>query len=86
MFGKRSLQRRRNKMTDNVNHPPHYKKGSIECIDAIESALTFEEFKGYCKAAAIKYVWRADHKEANIHDLDKAIWYLTRLRNKMENM
>ena len=40
-------------MTDNVNHPPHYKKGSIECIDAIESALSFEEFKGYCKAAAI---------------------------------
>ena len=42
-------------MTDNVNHPPHYKKGSIECIDAIESALTFEQFIGYCKAAAIKF-------------------------------
>ena len=37
-------------MTDNVNHPPHYKKGSIECIDAIESALSFEEFKGIVKA------------------------------------
>ena len=44
-------------MTDNVNHPPHYKKGPIECIDAIESALTFEQFIGYCKAAAIKYIW-----------------------------
>jgi len=57
-------------MTDNVNHPPHYKKGSIECIDAIESAF--------------KYIWRADHKDANIQDLDKAIWYLTRARNKLE--
>ena len=72
-------------MTDNVNHPPHYKKGPIECIDAIESALTFEQFIGYCKAAAIKYIWRSDHKDANIQDIDKAIWYLTRLRNKMEN-
>ena len=52
-------------MTDNVNHPPHYKKGSIECIDAIESALSFEEFKGYCKAAAIKYIWR-EHRQSNM--------------------
>jgi len=73
-------------MTDNVNHPIHYsQQGSVECIDAIESALTFEEFKGYCKAAAFKYIWREDHKGNNIQDLDKAIWYLTRLRNKMEN-
>ena len=72
-------------MTDNVNHPPHYKKGSIECIDAIESALSFTEFKGYCKCQAFKYVWREDHKDTNIEDIDKAIWYLTRLRNKMVN-
>tara|TARA_R100001129_G_scaffold181578_1_gene161084 strand:+ start:342 stop:575 length:234 start_codon:yes stop_codon:yes gene_type:complete len=75
-------------MTDNVNdpvnHPIHYRTGSVECIDAIESALTFEQFYGYCKAAAIKYIWRADHKDANIQDLDKAIWYLTRARNKLE--
>ena len=75
-------------MTDNINdpvhHPRHYRAGSIECIDAIESALSFEQFIGYCKAAAIKYIWRADHKDANIQDLDKAIWYLTRARNKLE--
>ena len=70
---------------DNVNHPPHYKKGSIECIDAIEAALSFTEFKGYCKGQAFKYVWREDHKDANIEDIDKGIWYLTRLRNKMVN-
>jgi hypothetical protein len=75
----------REKMTDNVNHPPHYKKGSIECIDAIEAALSFTEFKGYCKGQAFKYVWREDHKDANIEDIDKGIWYLTRLRNKMVN-
>ena len=43
-------------MTDNVNRPPHYRQGSVECIEAIKSALTREEFKGYLKAAAIKYI------------------------------
>ena len=73
-------------MTDNVNHPPHYKKGSIECIDIIEAMLTPEEFKGYCKGNSIKYTYREDHKDANIEDIDKAVWYLNRLRDKLENM
>ena len=28
-----------NKMNDNVNRPKHYRKGRVECIDAIKSAL-----------------------------------------------
>jgi len=48
--------------------------------------LSFTEFKGYCKGQAIKYVWREDHKDANIEDLDKAMFYLSYLRNKMVNM
>jgi len=73
-------------MTDNVNHPPHYKKGSIECIDIIEAMLTPEEFKGYCKGNAIKYIYREDHKDANLEDLGKTIWYLTRLLKKLEDL
>lgn len=64
---------------DMVNHPPHYTKGGVECIDAIQSALSAEEFKGYCKAAAIKYLWRLDHKGSAKENAEKAIWYLTRL-------
>jgi hypothetical protein len=73
-------------VTDNVNHPPHYKKGSIECIDIIEAMLTPEEFKGYCKGNAIKYIYREDHKDANLEDLGKTIWYLTRLLKKLEDL
>ena len=73
-------------MTDNVNHPPHYKKGSVECIDAIKSALTKEEFKGYLKAAAIKYIWRDAHKGSNIQDLQKAVWYLNKLIKELEEL
>ncbi len=65
--------------TDPVNHPSHYKQGGIECIDAIEAALTTEEFAGYCKGNAIKYVWRANHKGNASQDMAKARWYLGRL-------
>jgi hypothetical protein len=40
---------------DKVNKPAHY-QGSIECIDAIESAMTKEAFRGYLKGNIIKYV------------------------------
>ncbi|MCS5737157.1 DUF3310 domain-containing protein [Herbiconiux daphne] len=62
-----------------VNHPNHYAGGNgsdIECIDAIRAALTEEEFKGFCKGNAIKYVWRAGKKDAEIQEFKKAKWYL----------
>ena len=62
-------------MADPVN-PEHYRQGGIECIDAIEAALTPEEFQGYCKGNAMKYIWRAGEKGSEIQDLKKAIWYL----------
>lgn len=49
-------------MTDNANNPPHHKQGKIECIEAIQSALTEEEFRGYCKGNALKYTRRERHK------------------------
>jgi hypothetical protein len=63
---------------DLVNSPPHYRQGDVECIDAIESALTAEEFRGYCKGNALKYIWRERHKGQD-ESLKKAIWYLERI-------
>ena len=34
----------------------HYRHGEIECIDAIQAALTPEEFRGFCKGNVLKYV------------------------------
>ena len=59
-------------MTDLVNNPPHYNNGDIECLDAIEAMLTPEEFRGYCKGNAMKYIWRSELKGANIQDLEKS--------------
>lgn len=64
-------------MADQIN-PDHYRQGGIECIDAIEAALTPEEFAGYCKGNIIKYIWREKHKGGAI-SMAKAKWYLNRL-------
>lgn len=64
-------------MSDSVNHPSHYTKGGIECIDAIQAALTPEEFRGYCKGNTIKYAWREQHKGGD-EDLKKGVWYLNK--------
>lgn len=63
---------------ETIDHPAHYSQGSIECIDAIEAALTPEEFKGFCKGNAMKYEWREKHK-GGAESIKKAIWYLQRL-------
>ena len=63
---------------DTVNHPSHYTDGGIECIEAIEAALTTEEFRGYCKGNVAKYCWRERHK-GGTESLKKARWYLDRL-------
>jgi hypothetical protein len=66
-------------MSDPVNSPEHYRQGGIECIDAIEAALTPEEFRGYCKGNALKYIWRERSKGRPVEDLQKSVWYLERV-------
>lgn len=66
-------------MADAVNHPSHYTQGGVECIEAIEAAMTPDEFRGYLKGNVIKYVWRSNHKGSLLQDLEKARWYLDRL-------
>lgn len=65
--------------SDPIN-PEHYKAGAIECIQGIQAALTSEEFRGFCKANALKYIWRERLKNGD-EDLRKAIWYLDRIAN-----
>jgi hypothetical protein len=58
---------------DMVNSPTHYKVGGIETIDFIEAKNL-----GYHLGNVVKYVSRADHKNARLEDLKKARWYLDR--------
>lgn len=69
---------------DSVNHPSHYTQGNIECIDAIESALTAEQFIGYLRGQIMKYTWRCGHKKDHVEDVKKAIWYANKLIETLE--
>jgi hypothetical protein len=65
------------KAKDNVNRPSHYRKGKVECIDAIKSA-TGDGYQFYLQGNVIKYMWRFNHKNG-LEDLQKAQWYLSEL-------
>lgn len=65
---------------DEVNHPAHYTDGGIETIDFIQAKLSPEEFRGYCRGNAMKYLSRAGKKGDAATDLAKANWYLNRIK------
>ena len=53
-----------------ATNPAHYRQGSgVECIDVVRH-LPFSQ------GNAMKYVWRAGHKDDIKQDLDKALWYV----------
>lgn len=71
-------------MTDSIN-PDHYRKGDVECVDAIKSATVGKSgIEAVCTANVIKYVWRYEEKNG-AEDLRKARWYLERLIKEVMN-
>lgn len=67
-------------MTDNVNKPPHYTAhpSGVECIQ-------ITEHMNFCLGNALKYIWRAGLKQNEVEDLKKAVWYLNREIERLEN-
>lgn len=65
-------------ISDTVNHPSHYTNGGVECIKAIKSALTPNQYIGYLRGNIMKYLWRCELKNG-IEDILKADWYLQEL-------
>jgi hypothetical protein len=61
---------------EEIIHPPHYASKDIECIDYIHAQLSPEEFKGYLRGNAIKYLSRFGVKDSTTKDAAKAIVYL----------
>lgn len=70
-------------ISDMVNSPEHYKQFGREVIETMSDMSTNEEFKGYLKLNAIKYLSRYQSKNG-VEDLEKAIWYVTKLRDVLE--
>lgn len=65
-------------MSDLVNHPSHYEEQFIKL-----EPIDFCERLPFCEGNAIKYCFRAGHKEgaSELLDLKKAQWYLNRRRS-----
>lgn len=72
-----------NMKNDNVNSPNHYRQGGIECIEAIKASMSQKGFKDYLKGNVMKYIWRYEHKGKAVEDIEKAIWYLNRLKDEL---
>lgn len=61
---------------------PHYCKGEIEFIDAAKAMSTSDEFRGFLRISAMKYLWRYQHKGTPVEDLQKASTYLAWLQEE----
>ena len=74
-----ALTIRKKATADPVEQPDHYNSGSIEAIEAIKASMPQNEFNGYLKGNALKYLWRYDYKGRPVEDLRKCKWYIDRL-------
>ena len=62
-------------MNDIINHPQHYESQAI-----VLEPIDFYEKLPFCEGNALKYCFRAGHKEGSseLEDLKKAQWYINR--------
>ena len=70
---------------DLINNPKHYTVGGYEAIDVIKAKLTPEEFRGWCKGNALKYLMRANYKDHHDQDCEKAQFFIKELNNALTN-
>ena len=62
---------------DAVQHPKHYCKGGIECLDVIKAVLG-DKYEGFLAGNVIKYIFRYRDKNG-VEDCKKAAFYLEKL-------
>lgn len=62
----------------------HYMAGGLEVIDILKAKLTGEQFQGFLRGNALKYLFRYDHKGTPVSDLLKATDYLRWLKESVE--
>lgn len=57
----------------------HYRDAGIQPWDAMEAWMTRDEFRGFLRGCAIKYLARAGNKGEPLQDYRKAAHYLQKL-------
>ena len=76
-------------MEDMVNSPAHYNTREVETIDLIDLFLEGKDGltlrQGHYLATALGYLDRFPFKGNPTMDLHKAIWYIQRLTETLDN-
>lgn len=69
---------------DQVVAPQHYADRKYQSILVIQDTLTVEEFKGFLKGNALKYLSRSGKKDKDLQEYNKASVYLQWLKEVEE--
>lgn len=68
-----------------ISHPERYGGDTTyECIKVLEAWLPPEQYKGFLRGNAIKYLCRVGKKDETVQELKKSKWYLEKLIEKEE--
>ena len=65
---------------ENINHPARYGGDTpFECVKVLKAWLSPEEYRGFLRGNAIKYLCRLGKKDRTTQELKKAKWYIEKL-------
>lgn len=66
-----------------ISHPERYGGDTTyECIKVLEAWMPTEQYKGFLRGNAIKYLCRVGKKDETVQELKKSKWYLEKLIEK----
>lgn len=70
-----------------INHPSYYGGDSFfECVKVLKAWLSPDEYKGFLRGNAIKYLCRLGKKDEATQELKKAKWYIEKLIEEFESI
>lgn len=63
-----------------INHPQRYGGDTqYECVKVLKAWMSEEEYRGWLKGSAIKYLCRLGKKDDAVQELNKSAWYVNKL-------
>lgn len=63
-----------------IEHPEHYGGDTpYECVKVLRAWLTPEQYEGFLRGNALKYLCRVGKKDESRQELKKAKWYVEKL-------
>lgn len=63
-----------------INHPQRYGGDTqYECVKVLKAWMSEEEYRGWLKGSAIKYLCRLGKKDDAVQELNKSAWYINKL-------